>query len=137
MQAQQKHGARTLNFGSVTGVVGYPFGSSLTARRAAIIHLTEERRQRGERRQQVMRINAISPGWVIKTNAMMANLILVQRQERRLRQTPTKNVSRLGRWAVRARRRRSQMSRPFYLLRGKLPMPTRELPWSTWRHDAG
>ena len=38
MQAQ-KHGA-ILNFGSVSGVVGYPFESAYGASKAAIIHLT-------------------------------------------------------------------------------------------------
>lgn len=49
MQAQ-KHGA-ILNFGSVSGVVGYPFESAYGASKAAHHPSDEERRQR-ERRQR-------------------------------------------------------------------------------------
>ena len=60
MQAQ-KHGA-ILNFGSVSGVVGYPFESAYGASKAA-----------SENGGNGVLINAISPGWV-KTN-MMATIL--------------------------------------------------------------
>lgn len=69
MQAQ-KHGA-ILNFGSVSGVVGYPFESAYGASKAAIIHLTKN--AASENGGNGVRINAISPGWV-KTN-MMATIL--------------------------------------------------------------
>ena len=69
MQAQ-KHGA-ILNFGSVSGVVGYPFESAYGASKAAIIHLTKN--AASENGGNGGRINAISPGWV-KTN-MMATIL--------------------------------------------------------------
>ena len=69
MQAQ-KHGA-ILNFGSVSGVVGYPFESAYGASKAAIIHLTKN--VASENGGNGVRINAISPGWV-KTN-MMATIL--------------------------------------------------------------
>ena len=127
MQAQ-KHGA-ILNFGSVSGVVGYPFESAYGASKAAIIHLTKN--AASENGGNGVRINAISPGWV-KTN-MMATIL-----------DSYKNVGfdnatrmlRLGRWAVRARRRRSQMSRPLSAPR-KLPMPMARTSWSTAGNDAG
>ena len=69
MQAQ-KHGA-VLNFGSVSGLVGYPFESAYGASKAAIIHLTKN--AASENGGNGVRINAISPGWV-KTN-MMATIL--------------------------------------------------------------
>lgn len=68
--AGQKHGA-ILNFGSVSGVVGYPFESAYGASKAAIIHLTKN--AASENGGNGVRINAISPGWV-KTN-MMATIL--------------------------------------------------------------
>ncbi len=69
MQAQ-KHGA-ILNFGSVSGMVGYPFESAYGASKAAIIHLTKN--AASENGGNGVRINAISPGWV-NTN-MMATIL--------------------------------------------------------------
>ena len=69
MQAQ-KHGA-VLNFGSVSGLVGYPFESAYGASKAAIIHLTKN--AASENGGNGVRINSISPGWV-KTN-MMATIL--------------------------------------------------------------
>lgn len=69
MQAQ-KRGA-VLNFGSVSGLVGYPYESAYGASKAAIIHLTKN--AASENGGNGVRINAISPGWV-KTN-MMATIL--------------------------------------------------------------
>lgn len=63
---RQKYGA-ILNFGSVSGIVGYPFESAYGASKAAIIHLTKN--AASENGGNGVRINAISPGWV-KTNMM-------------------------------------------------------------------
>lgn len=65
MQAQ-KHGS-ILNFGSVSGIVGYPFESAYGASKAAIIHLTKN--AASENGGNGVRVNAISPGWV-DTNMM-------------------------------------------------------------------
>lgn len=63
---KQKHGA-VLNFGSVSGLVGYPFESAYGASKAAIIHLTKN--AASENGGNGVRINCILPGGV-KTNMM-------------------------------------------------------------------
>lgn len=103
MQAQ-KHGA-ILNFGSVSGVVGYPFESAYGASKAAIIHLTKN--AASENGGNGVRINAISPGWV-KTNMMST---ILDSYKNVGFDNADENVT-LGPMGRPARRRRSQMSRP-------------------------
>lgn len=126
MQAQ-KHGA-ILNFGSVSGVVGYPFESAYGASKAAIIHLTKN--AASENGGNGVRINAISPGWV-KTN-MMATILDSYKNVGF--DNADENVT-LGRWADRhAGGDRERRGLP--LLRGSFLCQWLELPGRR-RHDAG
>lgn len=65
MQAQRS--GAILNFGSVSGMFGYPFESAYGSSKAAIIFLTKN--AANENGGNGVRINAISPGWV-DTNMM-------------------------------------------------------------------
>lgn len=96
MQAQ-KHGA-ILNFGSVSGVVGYRLKAPTARARRPIIHLTKN--AASENGGNGVRINAISPGWV-KTN-MMATILDSYKNVGF--DNADENVT-LGPMAVRARRR--------------------------------
>lgn len=65
MQAQRS--GAILNFGSVSGMFGYPYESAYGSSKAAIIFLTKN--AANENGGNGVRINAISPGWV-NTNMM-------------------------------------------------------------------
>lgn len=65
MQAQRS--GAILNFGSVSGMFGYPFESAYGSSKAAIIFLTKN--AANENGGNGVRVNAISPGWV-DTNMM-------------------------------------------------------------------
>lgn len=65
MQAQRR--GAILNFGSVSGIVGYTFEIAYGASKAAIIHMSKN--AASENGGNGVRINCISPGWV-KTNMM-------------------------------------------------------------------
>lgn len=69
MQAQ-KSGA-IVNFGSVSGMFGYPYEIAYGASKAAIIQMTKN--AANENGGNGVRINAISPGWV-NTNMMKSIL---------------------------------------------------------------
>lgn len=60
MQAQ--HSGAILNFGSVSGMFGYPYEIAYGSSKAAIIYMTKN--AANENGGNGVRINAISPGWV-------------------------------------------------------------------------
>ncbi len=60
MQAQ--HSGAILNFGSVSGMQGYPYEIAYGASKAAIIYMTKN--AANENGGNGVRINSISPGWV-------------------------------------------------------------------------
>ena len=64
---QARHSGVILNFGSVSGMRGYPYEIAYGSSKAAIIHLTKN--AANENGGNGVRINAISPGWV-QTNMM-------------------------------------------------------------------
>jgi NAD(P)-dependent dehydrogenase (short-subunit alcohol dehydrogenase family) len=66
----QRSGA-ILNFGSVSGLRGYPYEIAYGASKAAIIHMTKN--AANENGGNGVRINAISPGWV--DTSMMRDVI--------------------------------------------------------------
>ena len=59
---QRQHSGAILNFGSVSGMFGYPYEIAYGSSKAAIIFMTKN--AANENGANGVRVNAISPGWV-------------------------------------------------------------------------
>jgi len=69
MQAQKK--GNIVNFGSVSGLFGYPYEIAYGASKAAVIHMAKS--AANENGGNGVRVNAISPGWV--NTGMMKSIL--------------------------------------------------------------
>lgn len=68
---QDQHSGAIINFGSVSGMFGYPYEIAYGASKAAVIFMTKN--AANENGGNGVRINSISPGWV--NTAMMKSIL--------------------------------------------------------------